>query len=114
MFNRRRDLLGKHFLDPFALHRRGQTEQDELPGRARLDFADGRGDEQRGILHHAFTHEGAMPTFGQIAFQGPLAQAHTQLIDEPGHEAFEEGVVGRFLPTGFGVRSSTIERQPGP
>ena len=93
MLDPRGKVLREHLLDPLALHRAGQAEQREVCRGARGDFANRRGDEQRGVLHHALAHQRAVTALGQLAFQRPLVSPNAELIDETGHDAARQGVI---------------------
>src|SRR5436309_12886672 len=45
-----------------------------------------------------------MPAFSHIALQRSLASAQTKLVEEPGQDALEERVAGRFRVSGFEIR----------
>ena len=45
-----------------------------------------------------------MAALGQIAFERSQTAPHAELVDEPGHDAFQEGVIGRFRISDFGFR----------
>src|SRR6266568_335510 len=73
VLHRRADLLRKCFLNPFPLHSAGQAEQ-------------------RRVLDYTLTHQGALPSFRQIAIEGPPVAPEAQLIDESRHYAAEQRV----------------------
>ena len=101
VLDRGRKLVGKHLFNPVTFHRGGETEQREGFRSARLDFANRRRNKQRGVLHHALAHQRPMPAFSHIALQRSLASAQTKLVEEPGQDALEERVAGRFRASGF-------------
>src|SRR5438270_6361963 len=103
-------MLWKHLLNPLAFNRCRQAEQRELARSARLHFTNGGGYEQPRILHDALAHQRGGPSFRHFAFQRAQVPADTKLIDKPGHNAAEQGIVTDWLDGDWLVLGRTRSR----
>ncbi len=93
VLNFARNLLRERLLDPLPLYGAGQSEQRQILRTPSAHLPNTGSDEQRRVLHHALSHQRTVPSFRQIALQGPLIAPQAELIDEPRHNAPQQSII---------------------